>query len=424
MKKIKNILILAGGDSTRFWPLLEKSLFTFLGKPIFFYHIEKLINYSNNIVIIINKDYRERVVQLINQLNYRDRVKIIIQEDNLNGQAGAILSAKDKIDGEALVLNAEDIFKDNLIFQCINRLKQNQSDYFFVAQKVEKYFPGGYIKFDNKKIKEIVEKPGIGHEPSDIVKLVIDYFKNFCQLINALEKVDKHNDDQYERAINILLKQNINTDFILYHDFWYSLKYPWHVLSMMKYFLSTISQQKIGKNVIISKTAIINGITVLGDNVKIGDYVKISGPCYIGKDTVIADYAMVRESHIGDNCLVGGYSEVARSYLSNKVMLHRNYVGDSVLGEGVLMGSGAVTANFRFDEKNVYSIVGERKIDTNLNKCGTVIGSNSKIGVNTTIFPGVKIGRNTFVSPSEIVDKDIEDNIFYKKGKISKNNFI
>ena len=34
MKKIKNIIVLAGGDSGRFWPLKEKLLTPFLGKSL------------------------------------------------------------------------------------------------------------------------------------------------------------------------------------------------------------------------------------------------------------------------------------------------------------------------------------------------------------------------------------------------------
>ena len=43
MRKIKNILILAGGDSTRFWPLEEKNLINFLGTPIIQYQVEQLL---------------------------------------------------------------------------------------------------------------------------------------------------------------------------------------------------------------------------------------------------------------------------------------------------------------------------------------------------------------------------------------------
>ncbi len=88
-------------------------------------------------------------------------------------------------------------------------------------------------------------------------------------------------------------------------------------------------------------------------------------------------------------------------------MLHRNYIGDSILGNHVLMGAQAVTANLRFDGKTIR--------DTNLIKFGVVIGDRAKIGVNTTCLPGVKIGQQAFIGPGEIVKKDVTDSEFLFK---------
>ena len=52
---------------------------------------------------------------------------------------------------------------------------------------------------------------------------------------------------------------------------------------------------------------------------------------------------------------------------------------------------------------------------------GAVVGEGSKIGVNATLLPGVKIGKNTFVGPGEIIYEDIKDNIFVLQGKQTKN---
>ena len=84
-------------------------------------------------------------------------------------------------------------------------------------------------------------------------------------------------------------------------------------------------------------------------------------------------------------------------------------MGDSVLAEGVLFGSGVVTANFRFDENEVQSVVKEKKVNTNMKKLGAIVGKNTKVGVNSTLYPGVKIGNNCLVFPGEIVRKDIPD---------------
>ncbi len=399
MKKIKNILILAAGDSTRFWPLTKKSYFPFLGKPLILYLLENLIELTENITIVVNPSDVQSIKRLDN-----NKFKIVVQKNEFKGQAGAVLSAKNSFKGEVSIMNAEDIFNYKILYQCINTLSQTKADCLFVGIKVKNYFSGGYLKFQNKRVVEIVEKPSPDKTPSDIVKLVIDYFKDFDLLIKTLETTKTTQDNQYEEGINKLLKQNIKSEYFLYKNYWYPLKYPWHVLSVMKYFLSTLNNEvRLGKNVKIAKTA------------------KIVGPCFIGDNTVIGDFALVRESNIGKNCVVGGYSEVTRSYLGDNVMLHRNYVGDSVLAKNVMFGAEATIANFRFDKKNIKSNVDRVRIDTGLTKFGAVVGESSKIGVNTTLLPGIKIGSNTFVAPGHTIAEDVEDGMFVRKG-VRKNN--
>ncbi len=40
----------------------------------------------------------------------------------------------------------------------------------------------------------------------------------------------------------------------------------------------------------------------------------------------------------------------------------------------------------------------------------TIIGENSSIGANSTILPGVKIGRNCMIGAGSVVTKDVPDN--------------
>ena len=59
-----------------------------------------------------------------------------------------------------------------------------------------------------------------------------------------------------------------------------------------------------------------------------------------------------------------------------------------------MFGAQAVTGNLKFDGEKVVSEVNDERVDTNMNKLGAIVGSLSKIGVNATIFPGVKIVLN------------------------------
>ncbi len=400
--KINTILLLAGGDSTRFWPLTRKNYLPFLGKPLIAHQIAALSPFTDHIIVVVNPNDLDVVPK---------GVEMVVQKNVEDGQAGAVLSAKDFIKGSTLILNANDVFD----FSAIEKLLTADKQFAFLAKKVTQYFPGGYVKFDNEKIVGIVEKPGAGNEPSDITKLVADYFKDGKLLISAIEQSKVQNDDWYEQSLSKIIADGASTSYIPYEGEWVTIKYPWQVLVMMRHFLNTIPDKQIGKNIQISDRAIISGAVVIGDNVKIGDHTKIVGPCYIGDGTIIGDYAMVRESHIGNNCLIGGYSEVTRSYLGNNVMLHRDYVGDSVFGNNVLMGADAVTANYRFDGKEVAT--------SSLKKLGAIIGNGAKIGVHSTLTPGVKVGANTFVGPHTLIDEDLKENIFLYKGVKKENTY-
>jgi len=409
MRKIKNILILAGGDSTRFWPLTDKKNTSFLGEKLIDYQINFYKKWVENIFVISDT----------NQSIYSKSAKYIIQNKKLSGQAGAILSAKNIIKGEVLIVNANDVFEPSILSNLINSLSK-KPNFVSLVKRIDRYFPGGYIKQINKKRFAIIEKPAPDQAPSDLVKMVVDYIIDFDLFIEILEKVDNKDDRWYETGLNELISQSDNNELVIYDGSWYSIKYPWQILPMMNFFLKQINGLQIHKTAKVSKTALIQGNVYLGKNVKVGDYTKIVGPCFVDEETVIGDYSLVRKSHIGKNCLIGSQCELVRSYLANDVYLHRNYTGDSVLGKGVLIGAGTVLANFRFDRKNVFVQLAERKTDTYLPKFGTVIGEKSKLGINCSVLPGVLIGKNTIVGPGSLIDKNINENQFVFRDKVIK----
>jgi bifunctional UDP-N-acetylglucosamine pyrophosphorylase/glucosamine-1-phosphate N-acetyltransferase len=420
MRKLKNILILAGGDSTRFWPLQDKLFFSFLGKPLILHQIEELTKYGELLTIVANKTNATAIKRLIDN-NGIQSLQIIIQKDDYPGMAGAVFSAKGHIKGEVLILNGSDLIDYSTTSKIIS-LIDGENKLIMVGKQFNEYFPGGYFKFnDDKKIIEIIEKPDKDKVPSSTTKLVFDFFADIDLLLNQLKNTKTQEDDLYESAINKLLKSDIKQSHIVYQSYWYALKFPWHVLEMMKNFLLTIKDSQISKTSEISKNALIIGPVVIGENVKIGDFSKIVGPTYIGDNSIVGDYTMIRETQIGEDCLIGSFSEVTRSYIGNNVFLHRNYIGDSVLDNDVMFGAQAVTGNFKFDGQKVFSKVNEEKVDTNKNKLGAIVGNLSKIGVNTTIFPGVKIGKKTWIGPGEKVMFDVEDKVYLIDGDEKDN---
>jgi len=417
MRKLKNILILAGGDSTRFWPLTDKVMFSFLGKPLIKYIFDAVSPYGLRIVIVIHPSLINRVKEI-----FTNKALVIPQLKTTLGMAGAVLTAKEVIkDEEVLIINGSDLFDFSFLSDFVKKIKDH-NQLIITTKEITNYFPGGYLKFDNKgQLMAIVEKPKPDKRPSALVKLVVDYFSNFNLLTKKINKFKEINDDYYEKGITALIKEVKKIDVFCYRGYFYSLKYPWHVLNLNRYFLSTIKKNYFGKNVFLSKKATIIEPVYFEDGVKVGDYAKVVGPSFVGKNSVIADYTLVNQSHIGTDCLIGGYSEVTRSYLGDKVFLHRNYVGDSVIADNVLFGAGAVLANFRFDGKEIRSKVGKEKVNTGFLKIGAIIGQGSIIGINATLLPGVKIGKKTFIGPDQLVKEDIDDKKFFFNNQLREN---
>jgi len=417
MKKFKNTILLAGGESSRFFPLGDKNAVEFLSHPIVYYQLHRLLEFTEGTLYVVANTSN---IEFIKEQALEINSKIIVVLQKGNGQGAAILSVP-PISGETLIVNVNDFFDDEPIEILIKKLEGAKADALLIAKEMQDYFPGGYLKYKDDNILEIIEKPGAGKTPSNYVRMCIDYFAYVEDFTKILKTTQSDRDDLYEVSITSYIQQKKAVKFALYIGESYHLKYPWHTLDLLQFFLSYLKEDFISDDAQISESAKIVSPVYIGAGVKIGDNAKVVGPCFIDEGTVVGDFAMVRQSQIGRNCLIGGYSEVTRSYLGDNVMLHRNYVGDSVISQNVLFGSGATTANFRFDGKTISSLVKKEKIDSRKTKLGAMIGADSRIGVNSTLLPGVKVGTHTFIGPGTVLSEDVESDIFLFNGEKKKN---
>lgn len=389
------------------WPIqTEKCLIPFLGKPLLYHNLKQLKENTKieEFVIVANPSSKEKISKIAQDLSLN--FQIAVQEKPL-GMANAILSAKDLITGPVLIINAEDVLDKHAYQDVLDAAQRTKADVFFTGISFSKYFPGGYLKLEGEKVTGIVEKPGEGKEPSNIVKLVVDYFKDGNLLVNYLQKVSSVEDDQYEVALSEMITDGLNVRFANYKGTWLPLKCPWHILDITTHLLSKV-EQKISPGAKISEKAIIEGNVVIEDGVKVFEGAGIKGPCYIGKNTIVGTNSMVRESSLEDGCVTGFNSDITRSYIGANSWFHTNYVGDSVLEGDFGMGSGAVLANLRLDNQVIK--VGEEHIDTQRLKLGLIAGKSVRVGANASTMPGVRVGSGSLVGPGVVLRKDLKEN--------------
>ncbi len=399
--KIHTILILAGGNGDRFYPLEQKMLFRFNGKTVLQHIVESISDLTEHVVVVTNGTNQPLIESDLSSYS----VTYVTQMKTDGGMADAVLVAGDILPKDVLILNGNDIIDFSIVPQLIDQTKKENSLVGIVAKHMKDYFPGGHVVFQGEKAMEIIEKPAPDKRPSEYIELVVNYFPEASLFIKILKSLGP-SDDQYEQGMSTLMKQKPAT-CLKYEGDWSTLKYSWHVLSMQEYFFAHHLEKSTDLSAIIHKTATVEGEVYIGKNVRVGAYSKITGPCYIGDNVIIGDHSLVRNSTVEADSLIGSGCEVARSYLSKGVMLHRNYVGDSVLSEGVSLGAGAVTANYRFDAQTIKTPIKGKLIDSKRGKFGLIAGKGVKLGVNVSTYPGVKLSAKTMVLPGEVVKKDI-----------------
>ena len=402
-----HVILLAAGRSSRLNPISDKNLLEFCGKTLIEHQVTSLKKAGfENITIVGNIDNLEQIKKIFKDY---ENMSFAAQKDLNDGMAGGILAGSELVVGdEVVIMSTNDVFSPKLFSDVLLEAKSDV-DAILVGKKMEKYFPGGYIELDeNDFITNIIEKPGEGNEPSDLVNIVFHVYKKFTEFLDFIKENNSDKDDKYEVALdNYIKKHKAKIKAFKYDGFWQAIKYPWHILKLMNYFLENQNPQ-VDPSADIAKTAIIRGNVVIEKNVKIFDNVVIQGPAYIGEGVVIANNSLIRGSMIGKNSVIGFTTEVARSYLNYDVWTHSNYIGDSILDYNVSFGSGTVLGNLRFDEKNVKVNIKDQRIDSGINKLGAIIGNGVRFGINVSTNPGVKIGQNTFVGGGVMVDKDIE----------------
>ena len=417
---VPEVLLLCGGRSSRMWPLSDKIFFEYLGKTILEHQVQMLLDAGFLKIHIVGNGLNLERIQNTLEGGFKktNLVFTFSEQKNLEeGMLGGILSVKEKINGASplLIMSSNDVVDKFLFKKLFQERKKSRADILVCGKKVKNYFPGGYLVLDSENyVKKIIEKPGEGKEPSDLINLVLHFFRSPKALFEKLEnvRISSSSNYGYELCLQELFDSGQKCKVVSYSGPWFALKYPWHHLDLMYHFFENFKRKKIHPSVKIPKNVVISGKAIIEKGVKIFDFAVINGPAYIGAGSIIGNHVLIRDSHIGKNCIIGHGTEIARSYLRKNIRCHQNYIGDSVLDKNVSFGAGTRTGNLRLDEKEIMVKIKNENIKTGKNKIGLFCGKNIRVGINTNFMPGIKVGKNSFIGAGITINKDIKNSSF------------
>jgi len=159
------------------------------------------------------------------------------------------------------------------------------------------------------------------------------------------------------------------------------------------------------KKLFIGKGAKVHSNSVIYEGSSIGANFQAGHNVVIREENIIGDnFCLWSNSVIDYGCKIG-----------NNVKIHCNcYVAQfTTIEDGVFMAPGVTIANDLHPGCELSK------------KCmrGPHIGSGAKIGVNVTILPFVKIGKNSLIGSGSVVTKDVPANsvVYGNPARVVKN---
>lgn len=403
-------VILAAGESSRFWPLnrRHKSLVKIMGKPLIWYTLQELHKSEIKDILIVQSPIRDIEEELRRYPFPQMHIQYIIQPE-AKGMGDALWHARDLLKGPFLVLLPERVDSDEIIGRLL-MVKKTGGDGALAGCYTDQPHLFGMMRLEGERILEIVEKPKQGQEPSRVAAMglyLLDpaFFAEY-------EKVPRSQND-FEDALSSYMKIH-EVKLALFEQNFFVLKYPWHLFGIEQYLFKKHLKEYIDETAIIPRNVIFEGSVYVGENVKIFENAVIKGPCYIGDNVIIGNNAILREYvNLEKNVLIGAAAEVTRSIFQEGSQTHSGFFGDSIFGRKSSIGAGSVTANVRLDRQEVRASVNGEKIETRLNSFGCIIGENTNIGVHCSCMPGVFIGSDCFVGPHSAVFENVDDHTVY-----------
>jgi bifunctional UDP-N-acetylglucosamine pyrophosphorylase / glucosamine-1-phosphate N-acetyltransferase len=146
-----------------------------------------------------------------------------------------------------------------------------------------------------------------------------------------------------------------------------------------------------GVTVIDPLTTFIEAGVSIGRDTIIHPMTFIHTDVRIGKNCSIGPMARLRPgTRISDGVEIGNFAEVSRTSMGRGVMQkHFSFLGDAVLGQGVNIGAGVVTANYDGANKNK-----------------TFIGNRAFIGSGAVLVAPNRIGAGAIVGAGSVVAKN------------------
>jgi bifunctional UDP-N-acetylglucosamine pyrophosphorylase/glucosamine-1-phosphate N-acetyltransferase len=407
-------VILAAGEGVRLQPITAtrpKHLIRVGGKPILEHCLNAMKTSGIDDVLIVVHYMADSIRQHFGNSD-KSGLKIeYVEQKEIIGTGNAASVVEPYVKDEFLLVYGDLLFTAEAVRNVIALHQKEKPTATMAVVPVDKPENYGIVELENDtQIKRIIEKPKREEAPSNLANAGIYVFTT--EIFAETREISSSSRGEWEitDAISLLLKnkKRVLASRLSRND-WLDIGRPWDLLEANRWALTRM-KHKIGGQV--ENGAHLIGPVTIAESARVRSGAYIEGPTFIDEESDIGPNCYIRScTSIGKKVRVGNACEIKNSIIMDSTHIgHLAYVGDSVIGEKCNLGAGTITANYRLDAGNIKMMVKDKIVDSERRKLGTVLGDNVKTGINALLMPGVKVGTNSWVGPSIMVERDLPPN--------------
>jgi NDP-sugar pyrophosphorylase family protein len=405
MSSSHQVVVLAAGESQRFWPLnaaQTKIETVVMGKPVIGWTLLSLAKAGlKKIIVVVSPNFSLTEADLQPFTSTFESFQLVVQTEK-PGQAGALLAARPWLEPEFLVINGTLVTAD----QCLAQLGKASGSIKIGCRPTTQPELYGVVTLsaDKKYVESIQEKPLLAGTPA--LRLV-GVYQLTTQVTDALAQQTNWNDSTLEETLNALCAEQLIQAVELSAET-PTLKYPWHLLQF-KDFLWRLTQPSVHPTAKIAETALMRGPVIIEAGAVVADFAIIEGPVYIGEKALVGQHCIARKSTVlEEKAELQRFTDVTNSVIMAGTHIHSGFVGDSVLGKDCRIGAGFTTANRRLDRAEIVTHTQTKKVNTQLTRLGVMMGDGVSVGIQVGTMPNVMIAAHVKIPAGTIVTKNIQ----------------
>jgi UDP-N-acetylglucosamine diphosphorylase/glucosamine-1-phosphate N-acetyltransferase len=389
-------VVLAAGEGTRLRPLTvsrPKVMLRVGDKPILQYAIDALREVGVRDIIIVVGYQKERIQTFFEDgERFGVNISYVVQRKQL-GTGHALLSAREHLDGDFLVVPGDNILDGAMIAQLLD----HRSEVTVLATESAQPRKYGVLELDGDRVVRIIEKPP--RRISNLISTGIYYFEH--RFLELLEREVGAGRFELSLAVQTAIDEGFKVRGELTKGLWLDVVFPWDLLSLNARVLSDAPSRQAGT---VEAGVTLSGPVSIGEGsvLRSGTYIK--GPVSIGKGCEIGPNVVIYPTtSIGDNVTISPFTEVRNSLIMDNVSIGgHSYISHSIIDEGSTIQSHFVTAA----EPKLLLIENEL---IQIDKIGSIVGESCEIGHRVVVDAGRTIGAYCRIEAGNRIIKDIPD---------------